>query len=187
MRLILCENNKSDSKYWQGKRCYEQILVDDRTVSVWCWKCVSNMMPIEPPKPKSGYPRGWKFMNEFVDNDGNVYHKGELQEELFGSKDPTPIKETQSPIRKKKKASFDDKVIVEMNKKLHNKRISDTKRKLKTTSDPIPKNKNTKKYQTHKNIENWFDIDGVDVTISSKNTSFDKMKSRATKSTKNKD
>jgi hypothetical protein len=44
------------------------------------------MLPPPEEKKVSGYPRGWKFMSEFVDKDGNVYHKGELQPELFGNK-----------------------------------------------------------------------------------------------------
>ena len=31
-------------------------------------------------------PRGWQFMNEFVDSGGNVYHKGKLQPHLKGTK-----------------------------------------------------------------------------------------------------
>ena len=31
-------------------------------------------------------PRGWQFMNEFVDSEGNVYHKGKLQPHLKGTK-----------------------------------------------------------------------------------------------------
>jgi pyruvate/2-oxoacid:ferredoxin oxidoreductase alpha subunit len=36
-------------------------------------------------------PRGWKFMKEFVDKEGNVYHKGVEQPELKGSLEPTEI------------------------------------------------------------------------------------------------
>lgn len=34
-------------------------------------------------------PRGWHFMVEFVDEDGNVYHKGTIQPKLKGTKQPT--------------------------------------------------------------------------------------------------
>jgi len=36
-------------------------------------------------------PRGWHFMNEFVDSEGNVYHKGVEQPELKGTLTPTII------------------------------------------------------------------------------------------------
>jgi len=34
-------------------------------------------------------PRGWQFMNEFVDTEGNVYYKGKLQPHLKGTKKAT--------------------------------------------------------------------------------------------------
>ena len=83
MKYLVCQNNDSTSKYFKGIRCYEEVLVDESTKSVLCWKCTAMMLPPPEEKKVSGYPRGWKFMNEFVDKEGNVYHKGELQPELF--------------------------------------------------------------------------------------------------------
>ena len=71
-----------------------------------------------PPEEKkiSGYPRGWKFMSEFVDKVGNVYHKGELQPELFGTLQPSEIKE--SSKKRKKKITLDDKIENELSKRI---------------------------------------------------------------------
>jgi hypothetical protein len=55
---------------------------------------------------KTGRPAGWHFMNEFVDKDGNVFHKGKEQPELKGTLKPTKVK----PRKKKKKLSADDKL-----------------------------------------------------------------------------
>ena len=114
MKYLVCQNNDSTSKYFKGIRCYEEVLVDESTKSVLCWKCTAMMLPPPEEKKVSGYPRGWKFMNEFVDKEGNVYHKGELQPELFGMISPTEIKETKK--ERKKKQTIDDKILIEYSK-----------------------------------------------------------------------
>ena len=54
----------------------------------------------------TGRPAGWHFMNEFVDKDGNVFHKGKEQPKLKGTLKPTKVK----PRKKKKKLSEDEKL-----------------------------------------------------------------------------
>ena len=52
-------------------------------------------MPIDDffakKKVSTGRPAGWHFMNEFVDKDGNVFHKGKEQLNLKGTLPPTKI------------------------------------------------------------------------------------------------
>ena len=49
-------------------------------------------MPKEKPKKVStGRPAGWHFMNEFVDKDGTVFHKGVEQPKLKGTLKPTKV------------------------------------------------------------------------------------------------
>jgi len=49
-------------------------------------------MPKEKPqKVSTGRPAGWHFMNEFVDKDGNVFHKGVEQPKLKGTLPPTKV------------------------------------------------------------------------------------------------
>ena len=57
-------------------------------------------------KKSSGRPAGWHFMNEYVDKDGNVFHKGKEQPELKGTLKPTKVK----PRKKKKKLTADEKL-----------------------------------------------------------------------------
>lgn len=116
MKYLTCQNNDPTSKYFKGRQCYEEVLVDESSKAVLCWKCTAIMTPPPEEKKISGYPRGWKFMSEFVDKDGNVYHKGELQPELFGTLQPSEIKE--SSKGRKKKITLDDKITNEFSKRV---------------------------------------------------------------------
>ena len=60
-----------------------------------------KMFPETVPKEKSGRPAGWHFMSEYVDKDGNVFHKGEEQPELKGTLPPTKIKKKKTKRRSK--------------------------------------------------------------------------------------
>ena len=55
----------------------------------------------------TGRPAGWHFMNEYVDKDGNVFHKGKEQPELKGTLKPTEVKKR----KKKKKLTEDEKLV----------------------------------------------------------------------------
>ena len=81
--------------------CGTYEKVDEETIAVRCWKCVTTVIgfPKEPnKKPTTGRPAGWHFMNEFVDKDGNVFHKGKEQPKLKGTLPPTKVK----PVKRKK-------------------------------------------------------------------------------------
>ena len=57
-------------------------------------RAVMGMVGLPKEKPKrvsSGRPAGWHFMNEFVDKDGRVFHKGKEQPDLKGTLPPTKI------------------------------------------------------------------------------------------------
>ena len=57
-------------------------------------RAVMGMVGIPKEKPtrvSSGRPAGWHFMNEFVDKDGRVFHKGKEQPDLKGTLPPTKI------------------------------------------------------------------------------------------------
>ena len=71
---------------------------------------VDKMFP-EQNKPKrvsTGRPAGWHFMNEFVDKDGNVFHKGKEQPKLFGTLKPTKVK----PPKKKAKRRSKQEILI---------------------------------------------------------------------------
>jgi len=78
--------------------------VSEDSVSVIGSRAVMGMvgMPDEPKqKVSTGRPAGWHFMNEFVDKDGNVFHKGKEQPKLKGTLPPTKVQ----PVKRKKRRS----------------------------------------------------------------------------------
>jgi len=104
-------------RYMICKVCQsEYVKAGKTTTAVTCSLCVQKrclarlpleeMMPSLKKKASSGRPPGWHFMNEFVDKDGNVFHKGKEQPDLKGTLEPTKVK----PRKKKKKLSADEKL-----------------------------------------------------------------------------
>ena len=83
-----------------------------------------DTLPKSYKKKTTGRPAGWHFMNEFVDKDGNVFHKGVEQPDLKGTLKPTKVK----PPKKRKKKSKTDRLL-ELAKK--HKRKLKIKRKAK--------------------------------------------------------
>ena len=67
---------------------------------------MEKMFPTEnkPKRVRTGRPSGWHFMNEFVDKDGNVFHKGEEQPKLKGTRPITVVK----PKKKTKRRTQDE-------------------------------------------------------------------------------
>ena len=105
-----------DGQRWlQCKSCYEYKKVEEKTKAITCSKCTMiKALKLKPMneffksiKPKTGRPAGWHFMNEFVDKDGNVFHKGKEQPDLKGTLEPTKVK----PPKKRKKLTADEKLF----------------------------------------------------------------------------
>ena len=110
-----------DGQRWlQCKSCYEYQKVEENTKAITCARC--TMVGTLKRKPmdtffakqhkKTGRPAGWHFMNEFVDKDGNVFHKGKEQPDLKGTLKPTKVK----PVKKRKKLTADEKLQRDLNK-----------------------------------------------------------------------
>ena len=76
---------------------------------------VDKMFPIEdkPKRVSTGRPAGWHFMKEFVDKDGNVFHKGKEQPDLKGTLPPTKVK----PKKKVKRRSKEEMLLARHEKK----------------------------------------------------------------------
>ena len=121
---------ENGQRYLQCKGCYDYQKVDDVVISITCSRCtiirtlkhtpLEDMIP-SLKKKSTGRPAGWHFMNEFVDKDGNVFHKGKEQPELKGTLKPTKVK----PRKKRKKLTADEKLFKqakEYKKKLKAKR-----------------------------------------------------------------
>ena len=85
-------------------KCGRWVEVDTEAKKVTCAYCVQLAVGFpddEPKKVSSGRPSGWHFMNEFVDKDGTVFHKGVEQPDLKGTLKPTKVK----PKKKAKRRS----------------------------------------------------------------------------------
>jgi len=91
--------------------------VSTEAVSVVGSRAVMGMVGMPKDKPKrvsTGRPAGWHFMNEFVDKDGNVFHKGVEQPKLKGTLSPTKV----TPKKKTKRRTKDEILIArQMEKK----------------------------------------------------------------------
>ena len=75
---------------------------------------MAKMFP-ETQKPTykpTGRPAGWHFMNEFVDKDGNVFHKGKEVPELKGTLPSTKVKP-----KKKIKRRSKEQILIDRHKK----------------------------------------------------------------------
>ena len=75
---------------------------------------MAKMFP-ETEKPTykpTGRPAGWHFMNEFVDKDGNVFHKGKEVPELKGTLPSTKVKP-----KKKIKRRSKEQILIDRHKK----------------------------------------------------------------------
>ena len=116
---MICQNSISDGRWWRGIYCVEWVEVNLQTTATLCYKCVNKVT--EPPtftpryKP-TGRPKGWQWMNEFVDTDGTVYIKGKEQVELKGTLKPTVVKPKKQKKRltKKKKESQNRELMAEI-------------------------------------------------------------------------
>ena len=85
-------------------KCGRWVEVDTQAHKVTCAYCVQLAVGFpddEPKKVSSGRPSGWHFMNEFVDKDGTVFHRGVEQPNLKGTLKPTKVK----PKKKAKRRS----------------------------------------------------------------------------------
>jgi hypothetical protein len=98
--------DEDNQKWMQCKFCCEYQQVENDIVYTTCSSCVTKIDLIQYPDTAIRRPAGWHFMNEFVDKDGNVFHKGKEQPELKGTLEPTKVK----PRKKKKKLSADEKL-----------------------------------------------------------------------------
>ena len=114
---MACKNN-----------CGNYEVVGDETIATTCWSCVMKAVgfPEEPKGYKpTGRPAGWHFMKEFVDKDGNVFHKGKEQPKLKDTLEPTIVE------RKKIKRRTKEQILIDR----HNKKKAALKKAVKKQKD----------------------------------------------------
>ena len=68
----------------------------------------------KPTYKPTGRPAGWHWMAEFVDKDGNVFHKGKEQPKLKGTLPPTKVKPKKKPTKRRTK---DEILVAKYNEK----------------------------------------------------------------------
>ena len=67
-------------------------VVSDRALQSRMYKMFPEDFESKTKQYKpTGRPAGWHFMNEFVDKDGTVFHKGVEQPKLKGTLKPTKV------------------------------------------------------------------------------------------------
>ena len=98
-------------------KCGREVSgIGEEAVKVTCAYCVLKAVGM-PEEKKSyiptGRPPGWHFMAEFVDKDGNVFHKGKEQLKLKGTLPPTKVK---PPKKRKNKRRTKEQMLVARHK-----------------------------------------------------------------------
>ena len=85
-------------RYMSCMTCGRYETVGESATGVRCSRCVNMTImknfPLEtkPVYVSTGRPPGWHWMTEFVDVDGNVFHRGKEQPKLKGTLKPTVVK-----------------------------------------------------------------------------------------------
>ena len=114
------------------KKCGRWVdNVGENAKTVICSYCVLGMVGM-PEEKKSytptGRPPGWHFMSEFVDKDGNVFHKGKEAKQLKGTLPPTKV--IVKP-KKKTKRSTKEQILIDR----HNEKKAALKQAVKKQKD----------------------------------------------------
>lgn len=131
-------------KILECQTCGLESKVSQDVISFLCHYCVAEMtvatdLPLT--KKRVGYPKGWKFMNQFVHADGTVYHKGVEQPELKNTLPPTAIVE-KPKISKKQKEQEKMSLIEEyaaLKKKLKAEKRKTARKKIEARLNKLTK------------------------------------------------
>jgi hypothetical protein len=148
-------------KYMECKTCGQMTPVGDEATAVICSDCViESWEPINTGQRLSDKPRGWTLMKEFVDKDGNVYHRGKVQPKLNGTLPTTIIEKKTKPSKRMTKKEKNELIgtaalnLHRLKKELENTRwkkdkkpiLSEIKLHTKIATKKFPRNFDRKKY-----------------------------------------
>ena len=102
-------------------------VIGDKALQASMYKMFPETLEVatKPRYKPTGRPAGWHWMAEFVDKDGNVFHKGKEKPKLKGTLPPTKVKP-----KKKTKTRSKDAILVEKYKEKQK-----LKRELKKQQD----------------------------------------------------
>jgi len=120
-------------RYLACSVCGNYEVVGESATAVKCSSCVLKIMMNQYPQEESksykptGRPAGWHWMNEFVDKDGNVFHRGKEQPKLKGTLKPTVVK----PPKKRKKRRTKEQILLAIDAE----RKSELKKAVKKQKD----------------------------------------------------
>ena len=95
-------------RYMVCSVCGNYERVGEEATAVKCSRCVNMIMMNQYPHEESksykptGRPAGWHWMTEYVDKDGNVFHRGKEQPKLKGTLKPTVVKPTKTKRKKRR-------------------------------------------------------------------------------------
>ena len=96
-------------RYMSCMTCGHYTVVGDSATGVRCSNCVMKTMMNQYPQEESksykptGRPAGWHWMNEFVDKEGNVFHKGKEMKKLKGTLPSTKVKPPKKKVKRRTK------------------------------------------------------------------------------------
>ena len=103
--------------------------VGELTVKVLCSYCTLRLVGFTEESTitykSTGRPPGWHWMKEFVDKDGNVFHKGKEVPKLKGTLSPTKVK------RKKIKRRTKEQILIDR----HNEKKAILRKAVKKQKD----------------------------------------------------
>ena len=122
-KIQYAEYTEDGQRYLECRECGTFVAVGSDVTATTCHECVREMyekdFPYTPPKKYkgSGRPRGWAFMKEYVDKDGNVYHRGIEQPKLKGTLKPSVIKT--KPPKKRLSKKEKERIRVDALAKIH--------------------------------------------------------------------
>ena len=112
-------------------RCGREIKgVGEDTISAICSFCLVRLIPVEESKSTykpTGRPPGWHWMKEFVDKEGNVFHRGKEVPKLKGTLKSTKVATPKKRIKRRTK----DEILVAR----HNEKKEILKKAIKKQKD----------------------------------------------------
>ena len=104
-------------------------VIGDKALSARVYKMFPETLEVKQSTKykRTGRPAGWHWMAEFVDKDGNVFHKGKEQPKLKGTLPPTKV--TKAKVRAKRRTK--EQILIDR----HNKKKAALKKAVKKQKD----------------------------------------------------